>query len=241
VLGAPCAQGALTAAVTHAHRYLTERKLPDSSIDLLDEAASRLRMQQESKPEAIADLEREVLTRQIELEALRRESGGAAAARRRVLQAELHERQAQAESANAAWSKERNALEQRKTARQRLQQARADLAAAERDGVLSQAGELTHAVIPRLEAELAQWESAAAGLGSATMLAEEVTADHIADVVSKATGIPVSRLRLGEVSLPALKLTCLTYLLSCLPGRGEPPRPQTDLPHLLTFLLTWAR
>merc|ERR1719498_1103843 len=94
---------ALVAAVQHAHRYLSERKLPDKAIDLLDEAASRLRMQHESKPEPIADLEREVLTIQIELEALRRETGSLAHARRAELQAALHGKQAEADEAKAAW------------------------------------------------------------------------------------------------------------------------------------------
>merc|ERR1719440_1647826 len=123
---------ALVAAVQHAHRYISDRKLPDKAIDLIDEAASRLRIQHESKPEPIADLEREVLTMQIELEALRRETGRVAADRRAELQGQLHVKQTEADDARAEWEKERNALEQRKTARQRLQQARVDLAGAER-------------------------------------------------------------------------------------------------------------
>lgn len=146
---------------------------------------------------------------QIELEALRRESGSAAQARRVELQASLHAVQAEADSAKAAWERERDALEQRKRARQRLQDARADLAAAERDGNLARAGELTHAVLPRLEAELKRWESEAAsggaggaggegGEGGGGMLAEQVTAAHVAEVVSRATGIPASQLALAE-------------------------------------------
>ena len=233
--GVHITDGALAAAVTYSHRYISDRKLPDKAIDLLDEAASRLRMQQESKPEPIADLERRILTMQIELEALRREMGSAATARRSELQASLHELQAEADGANAVWGREREALDQRKTARQRLGQARSDLAAAERDGDLRRAGELTHAVVPRLEAELAQWEGALSGPdgvsssgpsasggggvsssggggvggggvgggrggsgGGGGMLSEHVTASDIAEVVSKATGIPVSQLARAE-------------------------------------------
>jgi ATP-dependent Clp protease ATP-binding subunit ClpB len=191
-----------------AHRYLTERKLPDKAIDLLDEAASRLRMQQESKPEPIADMERQVLDLQIELASLEKEIGSAAATRRRELQVDLHAKQAKAESANAQWTTERRALEQRKTARQRLEQARKDLAAAERDGNFAKAGELLHAVVPRLERELEQWEGAAAkggtGAGEAGggegggMLSEQVTSAHIAAVVSKMTGIPTTQLDMSE-------------------------------------------
>ena len=141
---------------------------------------------------------------QIELEALRRETGRLAAERRATLQADLHLKQSEADDARAAWEKEREALEQRKTARQRLQDARADLAAAERDGNLGRAGELTHAVLPRLERELKRWESEAAsgsdddGSGSAGLLAEQVTAAHIAEVVSRATGIPATRLEVAD-------------------------------------------
>ena len=209
--GVHITDAALVSAVSFSHRYLSERKLPDKAIDLLDEAASRLRMQHESKPEPIADLEREVLTMQIELEALRRETGGAAASRRRELQALLHAKQSEADTMQAAWAREREALEQRKTAQQRLQQARNDLAAAERDGDYARAGELTHAVLPRLEREMKQWESEAGSLGGnddgsgvggddagGGMLAEQVTAAHVAEVVSRATGIPASKLQLAE-------------------------------------------
>lgn len=162
-------------------------------------------MQHESKPELVAELEREVLTMQIELEALRRETSSHAASRIRELQGKLHAKQTQAEAAQARWARERAVLEQRKTARQRLQQARADQAAAERDGDLARAGELTHAVLPRLEREMKQWESEAGGLGAGGggesgsgesgggMLAEQVTASHVAEVVSRATGIPANQ------------------------------------------------
>ena len=161
----------------------------------------------QSKPEPIAELERELLTMQIELEALRRETGSAAASRRAALQIDLHALQSQTDDALAAWAKERETLEQRKTARARLQQARADLAVAERDGNLARAGELTHAVLPRLEREVEQWESQATALaagggggegGGGGMLAEQVTPAHIAEVVARATGIPAAKLQLAE-------------------------------------------
>jgi ATP-dependent Clp protease ATP-binding subunit ClpB len=197
--GIQITDAALVAAVTHAHRYVAERKLPDKAIDLIDEAAARVRMVQESKPEGVSDLEREVLGMQMELAALKKEGGGQAKARTVQLQGTLHAAQAEAARANAAWAKQRAAQEQHKTARQRLQQARAEVAGAQRDGNMARAGELTHAVIPRLESELLQWEeqtaAAASGAGAA---AEQVGAEQIAEVVARATGIPVSSLMAGE-------------------------------------------
>ena len=197
--GIPITDAALVAAVTHAHRYIAERKLPDKAIDLLDEAAARVRMVQESKPEGISDLEREVLGMQMELAALKKEGGGQAKARTAQLQGTLHAAQAEAARANAAWAKQRAAQEQHKTARQRLQQARAEVAGAQRDGNMARAGELTHAVIPRLERELLQWEEQTAAVaGGAGAAAEQVGPEQIAEVVARATGIPVSSLLAGE-------------------------------------------
>mmetsp|Transcript_13663 Transcript_13663/g.32655 ORF Transcript_13663/g.32655 Transcript_13663/m.32655 type:complete len:510 (-) Transcript_13663:306-1835(-) len=159
-------------------------------------------MQQESKPEAIADLEREVLTMKIEFEALRKETDAASIARLAQLKAQLASRQAEVERRASAWGQERAALEKRKSARARLAEARAELAIAERDGNLGRAGELTHAVLPRLEKELAQWEGATTADGESHvgggLLGEQVTAHHIAEVVSRATGIPTDRLVAGE-------------------------------------------
>jgi len=179
-----------------------------NAIGLLDEAASRLRLQHESKPEPIADLEREVLNLQIELEALRRESGVHVTARRGEIRRLLHAKQATAQELGAAWSAQRETLEQRKAARASLQQARADLAVAERDGDLVRAGELTYAIIPRLEKEFSQWsEAAGGGAGGegaetgdsdAALLSEQVTEAHIAEIVARATGIPAARLVAGE-------------------------------------------
>ena len=136
---------------------------------------------------------------QIELEALRKETGAQAASRRAALQSALFAKQAEADQASASWSKERETLEQRKTARQRLQTARADLAVAERDGDLQRAGELTHSVLPRLEGEMREWDASvgAGGEGGGEgggMLSEQVTPAHIAEVVARATGIPSARL-----------------------------------------------
>ena len=222
--GVTITDGAIVAAVTHAHRYVAERKLPDKAIDLLDEAAARLRMTQESKPDNIADLEREVLTMQIELAALRNEAGsgggsgggkgggggggggGAVAARTAALQASLHAKQAEAAALNDAWGAQRGAHEQRKSAQQSLEVARQEEATAERDGNFARAGELTHAIIPRLEKELREWEEqlegsgggAGGGAGGGVAPADRVGPEQIAEVVAKATGIPVSRLMAGE-------------------------------------------
>lgn len=139
--GVHITDSALVACVMHAHRYLSERKLPDKAIDLLDEACARLRMQQESKPEDIAELERQVLTMQIEFEALRKDTDSRAVLRKRALQGELHSKQAEAERRAAEWDKERAALQQRNSAGVRLQEARAELAIAERDGDFARAGQ----------------------------------------------------------------------------------------------------
>mmetsp|Transcript_15476 Transcript_15476/g.49174 ORF Transcript_15476/g.49174 Transcript_15476/m.49174 type:complete len:524 (+) Transcript_15476:280-1851(+) len=160
-------------------------------------------MQHESKPEPIADLERDVLTMQIELEALRRESGVHVEARRAQLRESLHAKQAEAEKLNAAWSAERSALEQRKTARSNLQKARAELGVAEREGDLVRAGELKYSIIPRLEKEFSQWSNAAGSTaggnhGDDALLSEQVTPTHIAEVVARATGIPATRLVAAE-------------------------------------------
>lgn len=190
--------GALVAAATLAKRYLTERKLPDSAIDLIDEAASRLRLQRESKPEELFDLDRQILVAQIELEALRRESDAPSAERRAVLEAELRERQARADELNRRWSKERAAVEAQKEAQLELEDARRRLERAQRDGDLMAAGELRHAVIPELEARSAALETQVASGARGRLLSDEVTADTVAEVVARSTGVPVDRIVRGE-------------------------------------------
>jgi hypothetical protein len=194
--------GALVAAATLASRYLTERKLPDSAIDLVDEAASRLRLQRESKPEELFELDRLILVGQIELQALRAESDAQSAARRTVLEAELRERQARADELNRRWARERAAVDAQKQAQLDLDDARKRLERATRDGDLERAGQLRYSLIPELEARSSRLEAeaaAAAGGGKgARLLQEEVTAETIAQVVARATGIPVDRVLKGE-------------------------------------------
>jgi ATP-dependent Clp protease ATP-binding subunit ClpB len=194
--------GALVAAATFASRYLTERKLPDSAIDLVDEAASRLRLQRESKPEELFDLDRTILVQQIELEALKRESDSASAARRTVLEAELRQTMARADKLNERWARERAAVEAQKQAQLELDDARSRLERAQRDGDLHKAGELRYSVIPALEArsQKLEGENASSGGGGrgSRLLEEEVTAETIATVVSRSTGVPVDRIVRGE-------------------------------------------
>ncbi|KAG8469694.1 hypothetical protein KFE25_006149 [Diacronema lutheri] len=191
--------GALVAAATLASRYLTERKLPDSAIDLVDEAASRLRLQRESKPEELFELDRQILVAQIELEALRRESDPSSEARRGVLEAELREKGARADELSKRWARERAAVEAQKQAQLELDDARSRLERAQRDGDLHKAGELRYSVIPELEARSARLASETQAAGpKGRLLSEEVTSETISQVVSRSTGVPVERIVRGE-------------------------------------------
>ncbi|KAJ1637560.1 P-loop containing nucleoside triphosphate hydrolase protein [Pavlovales sp. CCMP2436] len=191
--------GALVAAATLAGRYLTERKLPDSAIDLVDEAASRLRLQRESKPEELFQLDRTILVAQIELEALRREGDPFSAQRREVLEAELRGTQARADELSKRWARERAAVEAQKGAQLELDDARSRLERAQRDGDLHAAGELRYSLIPELEARSARLNlEHAAGGPSARLLEDEVTSATIAQVVARSTGVPVERIVRGE-------------------------------------------
>jgi len=198
---------ACVAAATLADRYLSERKMPDKAIDLVDEAASRLRLQQESKPEPIWDLERELIKRRIELEALRKETDPSSTERRMVLEQRIAGLEDQVKVLSDAWTEEKNELEKGKKAKERLEQARHELSTAQRRGDWARAGELAHAVIPELERAVAKASSAAASVAAGTgaaaavtkqLLEDAVTAEHIAQVVSTSTGIPLATLTMSE-------------------------------------------
>jgi ATP-dependent Clp protease ATP-binding subunit ClpB len=193
--------GALVAAATLSHRYITDRFLPDKAIDLVDEAAARLRMQIDSKPEELDNLDREIVRLKIEQEALKKERDAASKERLKRLEKDLASLQEKADALTAKWKAEKDKLSSAAELQKQLDKAKFDLADAIRRGDYQRAGELQYSVIPQLEGRLKGTEkaAAAAGAGAAGMLAEEaVTPNHIAQVVSRWTGIPVDRMLEGE-------------------------------------------
>ncbi|MDP6951530.1 MAG: AAA family ATPase, partial [Alphaproteobacteria bacterium] len=179
------------------NRYVGDRFLPDKAIDLVDEAASRKRMEVDSKPEALDELDRRVMQLKIEREALRKESDTASAERLTKLEGELADLESRAGAMTAKWQAEKDLLHGAQDTKEKLEEARIALANAIRDGDYERAGELTHDVIPALEAALDGGGSGGDDDG-ALMVSEEVSADDIASVVSRATGIPVERMMAGE-------------------------------------------
>jgi ATP-dependent Clp protease ATP-binding subunit ClpB len=192
--GVRISDSALVAAATLSHRYITDRFLPDKAIDLVDEAASRLRMEVDSKPEELDALDRQILQLQIEAEALKKEDDAASQDRLAKLEKELANLQEESASMTAKWQAERDKLESARTLKERLDRARADLEIAKREGNLAKAGELSYGVIPQLERELAQAETT----GEGPMVEEAVRPEQIAEVVERWTGIPTSRMLEGE-------------------------------------------
>jgi ATP-dependent Clp protease ATP-binding subunit ClpB len=192
--GVRISDSALVAAATLSHRYIADRFLPDKAIDLVDEAASRLRMEVDSKPEELDALDRQILQLQIEGEALKKEDDAASRDRLAKLEKELANLQEQSASMTAKWQAERDRLESARTLKERLDRARADLEIAKREGNLAKAGELSYGVIPQLERELVQAEAQ----GEGPMVEEAVRPEQIAEVVERWTGIPTSRMLEGE-------------------------------------------
>ncbi|MGC2122529.1 MAG: ATP-dependent chaperone ClpB [Xanthobacteraceae bacterium] len=193
------ADAALVAAATLSNRYITNRFLPDKAIDLVDEAAARLRMQIDSKPEELDNLDREIVRMKIEQEALKKETDTGSKDRLKRLEKDLASLQEKADALTAKWKSEKDKLSSAAQLQTQLDTAKNDIADAIRRGDYQRAGELQYSVIPQLEAQLADTESAAARGGAAGVLAEEaVTANHIAQVVSRWTGIPVDRMLEGE-------------------------------------------
>jgi ATP-dependent Clp protease ATP-binding subunit ClpB len=192
--GVRITDGAIVAAATLSNRYITDRFLPDKAIDLMDEAASRLRMEVDSKPEAIDELDRRIVQLKIEREALRKESDPASRDRLEKLVKELEELEERSAELTAQWRAEKDKLAGAQKLKEQLDQARAELEIVQRRGDWSRAGELTYGVIPELERKLKEVESAEAG----RMLEEAVTEEHIAGVVSRWTGIPVDKMLSGE-------------------------------------------
>ncbi len=193
---------ALVAAATLSNRYITDRFLPDKAIDLVDEAASRLRMQVDSKPEELDNIDREIVRLKIEGEALKKEADSASRDRLGRLEKELADLEERSASITARWRAEKDKLGAAADLKRRLDEARTELAQAQRAGQYQRAGELAYGAIPGLEKELADIEARAEdgtrGNGSSGMMEEAVTPSHVAGVVSRWTGIPVDRMLEGE-------------------------------------------
>ncbi len=191
--GVRIADAALVAAATLSHRYITDRFLPDKAIDLMDEAASRLRMEVDSKPEELDALDRQILQLQIEAEALKKEDDKASIDRLEKLERELADLQDRGSEMTAKWQAERDKLEGTRAVKEKLDRARADLDIAKREGNLAKAGELSYGVIPQLERQLAEAEE-----NDDLMVEEAVRPEQIAEVVERWTGIPTSKMLEGE-------------------------------------------
>jgi len=192
--GVRISDSALVAASTLSHRYITDRFLPDKAIDLVDEAASRLRMEVDSKPEELDALDRQILQMQIEVEALKLEDYKASKDRLEKLEEELSDLSEKSASLTAKWQAERDKLEGAREMKEHLDRARAELDIAKRDGNLARAGELSYGIIPELEKKLADAENAEAE----AMVEEAVRPEQIAHVVERWTGIPTSKMLEGE-------------------------------------------
>jgi len=187
---------ALVASATLSNRYITDRFLPDKAIDLMDEAASRVRMQVDSKPEELDELDRRIMQLKIEREALKKETDTASADRLHKLEEELAHIEEEADALTARWQAEKQKLGLAADLKKQLEEARNELAIAQRNGQFQRAGELTYGIIPGLEKELKDAESRESSASS--MVQEVVSADNIAQVVSRWTGIPVDRMLEGE-------------------------------------------
>ena len=193
--GVRISDSALVAAATLSNRYITDRFLPDKAIDLVDEAASRLRMEVDSKPEELDALDREILQKQIEAEALRLEDDSASQDRLATLEKDLADLQERSATMTATWQAERDKLASARDIKEQLDRARAELESAKRAGNLARAGELSYGIIPTLEKQLAQAEQRG---DDETIVKEAVRPEQIAQVVERWTGIPMSKMLEGE-------------------------------------------
>jgi len=193
--GVRISDSSLVASATLSNRYITDRFLPDKAIDLIDEAASRLRMQVDSKPEELDALDREILQKQIEVEALRLEEDAASKKRLSSLEKDLTELQERSTELTAKWQAERDELAGARDLKEQLEKARADLDVAKRTGNLVKAGELSYSIIPKLEKQLSNDEDKQA---EGKMVEETVLPDQIASVVERWTGIPTTKILESE-------------------------------------------
>ncbi|HRW60374.1 MAG TPA: AAA family ATPase, partial [Defluviicoccus sp.] len=192
--GVRITDAAIVAAATLSNRYIADRFLPDKAIDLMDEAASRLRMQVDSKPEEIDEIDRRIVQLKIEREALKKETDPAAKDRLGRLQTELGELEARSDAMTKQWQGEKDALAGATKIKEELDQARVAVERAMREGRYEEAGRLQYSVLPVLEKRLTEAEES----GQNRMLEEAVTAEHVATVVSRWTGVPVEKMLEGE-------------------------------------------
>ena len=192
--GVRISDSALVAAATLSHRYITDRFLPDKAIDLIDEAASRLRMEVDSKPEELDALDRQILQLQIEAMALKKEDDAASVDRLAKLEKELSDLTERSAEMTAKWQSERDQLEVARDLKEQLERARAELEQVKREGNLGRAGELSYGIIPGLEKRLAEAE---AREGDA-LVSEAVRPEQIAEVIERWTGIPTTKMLEGE-------------------------------------------
>jgi ATP-dependent Clp protease ATP-binding subunit ClpB len=193
--GVRVTDAAIIAAATLSNRYISDRFLPDKAIDLMDEAASRLRMQVDSKPEDLDNLERELFQKKIEREALKKEKDPASQARLVTLESELEKLQAEIDALTTQWTQEKARLTESQGLQEQLEVAKTDLEQRVRKGDYAGAGQLQHHRIPELEKKL---QDLSQNDGNGTLVREIVTEEDIAGIVSKWTGIPVSRMLEGE-------------------------------------------
>ncbi|MDE2182144.1 MAG: ATP-dependent chaperone ClpB [Alphaproteobacteria bacterium] len=192
--GVRITDSAIVAAAQLSNRYITDRFLPDKAIDLMDEAASRLRMQVDSKPEELDELDRRIVQLKIEREALRKESDKASKDRLAALEAELADLEQESSLLTAKWQQEKKSVQNVQGLKERLDRARAEVEIAQRRGDFAKAGELTYGVIPGIERQLKDIEEKR----NSALVNEAVTPEHIAQIVSRWTGIPVDKMLEGE-------------------------------------------
>ncbi|MEL6387880.1 MAG: ATP-dependent chaperone ClpB [Pseudomonadota bacterium] len=196
--GVRVADSAIVSAATLSNRYITDRFLPDKAIDLMDEAASRLRMQVDSKPEALDEIDRRLLQLKIEAEALKKEKDDASKERLQTIEGEIAGLQTESDELTTAWAAEKQKLKGAASAKDQLARAETDLAEAQRTGDLARASELKYATIPALEKQIAEAEGRGEADDAEGLVSEVVRPEHVAGVVSKWTGIPVDKMMEGE-------------------------------------------
>jgi ATP-dependent Clp protease ATP-binding subunit ClpB len=196
--GIRVSDAAIVSAANLSNRYITDRFLPDKAIDLMDEASARLRMQVDSKPEELDEIDRRLLQLRIEAEALKKEKDAASVDRLKTIESEITDLQTKSDELTATWSAEKNKLKGAASAKEQLDRAYADMAEAQRQGDLTKASELKFATIPQLEKLIAEVEGSEDDQGDGGLVSEVVRPEHIAAVVSKWTGIPVDKMMEGE-------------------------------------------
>ena len=196
--GVRVSDSAIVSAATLSNRYITDRFLPDKAIDLMDEASSRLRMQVDSKPEELDEIDRRLLQLKIEAEALKKEKDSASKDRLKTIEGEIGELQTQSDELTTAWAAEKNKLKGAASAKEELDRAYAEMAEAQRVGDLQKASELKFSTIPELEKRISDVEGSEDNAKDGALVSEVVRPDHIAAVVSKWTGIPVDKMLEGE-------------------------------------------